>query len=191
MSERVQKALRRAIEGRQIAVLVPGKVTSVDGIKSCDVDPADGGAALVGVRLRAAIDQGKKGMYLVPKVDSPCVVAMLQNTANMPVLISADDIERIVLHVDGDGRIELEPSGLVKLNGDDYGGVVKWDDLKADLDKLKSFMQAILQGFQSWSPVSQDGGAALKAVMSGLLATQQVPQFQNITSTKTKHGSGS
>ncbi|HMQ77110.1 MAG TPA: hypothetical protein PKE21_13865 [Flavobacteriales bacterium] len=191
MSERVQKALRRALEGRRIAVLVPGKVTSVDGIKSCDVAPADGGAELVGVRLRAAIDQGEKGMYLVPKVGSPCVVAMLQNTTHMPVLISADDIERIVLHVDGDGRIEIEPGGLVKLNGDDYGGVIKWDDLKSDLDKLKNFMQAILQGFQSWSPVSQDGGAALKAVMAGLLATQQVPQFQNITSTKTKHGSGS
>lgn len=191
MSERTANALRKAMAKGQTMALITGKVSAVNGVKSCDVLPSDGGAELFEVRLKSTLDDSEDGVYTVPMKNSECVVGLLNNDPNRGILIAANAIERYVIVLDGGASVELGPQGAVTINGNDYGGLIKWDDLKADLDKLKTFMQVLIQAISSSPTAANDGGAAFKAGLTAATATLQVPQFLNITSEKTKHGSAS
>jgi len=144
------------------------KVISVDlDERSCEVEPLSGGANIPGCRLQAAIEQ-TSGFLLVPSVGSFIVVTWLnKNAAFVSMCSTLDEIQ---------------------LNGDQYGGVIIYDKLKEQIDKNSQFLDSIKQILDSWTPVPNDGGAALKTAWTAISTTLETADLSDITNDTVKHG---
>lgn len=149
-----------------------GTVVSVDSDKlTCVVAPADENKAdLTDVRLNAVSESQEKPIVCLPKVNSVVLVAFIENNHDEAFVAMMSEVDE------------------VRLRGDAYGGLIKWESLKADLDKVNNLVGAMKQAFTQWSPVSQDGGAALKAILSPQLSGKNLPTYTNITNEKVTHG---
>lgn len=156
-------ALLKKLIREESKAIVEGVVKSVDGLKSCVVAPADGGANYSKVRLRSLIDANDTGLIIVPKVGSNCLVGFIRHNENNPVLISCDEVDKYLLNVDGGGSVEVDNQGNIVLNGGQFGGVVKVAELVQKLNTLESDLNTLKTVFTGWTPVPNDGGAALKA----------------------------
>lgn len=67
----------------------------------------------------------------------------------------------------------------IKLNNGSKGGARLDDKVKSDTTTDSSYwswLQGFIAVFQSWTPVPQDGGAALKSLLSAFFSSNPVPQ---------------
>lgn len=184
----VKEVLKRFVKGQQRWPLITGKVKALDG-ELCDVDPSDGGPTIFSVRIKPAVNNAAFGVIAYPKVSSPCVIGELDGDPNKYVLLQCERIDHMLVKMDGGAVLELRAGGVVAINDDDYGGLVKVQELRQDLAKVNAILQAIQQTFANWIPTNGDSGvAALKASSNAFTALQR-PDFQTIESQKTKHGS--
>ena len=119
-------------------------VVSVDGV-TCVCQPIDTGQAeITGVRLVS--ESNTTNFLITPSVDSIVGVLAfsdLETTDYMVVLFSEID--------------------TINIRGDQYGGLVKVQELVDKINALESDLNDIKQAFTTWVPVPNDGGAALKA----------------------------
>lgn len=185
--EQAHNALRRMVDRRQRPEVITGTVSRVNGLL-CDVLPSDGGAELLDVRLKPSSSAGDAGCYAVPRQGSTVAVAMLQGNANVWAVLQVQDIERWVVRVNGGGRVEVLPNGMVELNGAQYGGLVRVNELRLELQKVTTWLSSIRQAIAA-APVSGgDGGATFKAAVSAVLGPLPLPEYGNIESQRVKHG---
>lgn len=175
------------IDRRQVAQLITGRVVAVSGY-TCDVDPDDGGPTLYDVRLKVALNDAQTGVYSIPRIGSGVMVGLIDANLNKAVVLDVETIERHIILIDGDGKMELLPGGQVHLNGDQYGGLVKADELRNELQKVTTFLTTLRQAIAA-APVSPgDGGSAFKSSLTGAISALQLPTYAQIESTSTKHG---
>lgn len=97
----------------------------------------------------------------------------------------------LVGFVDNQNAIGLVYGELqeVLLRGDQYGGVVKVNDLVTKLNNIESDLNNLKTAFSSWVVVPADGGAALKAITAtwyGSTITQTT--VNDLENNKVKHG---
>jgi len=144
------------------------KVISVDlDERTCEVEPLSGGANIPACRLQAAIDQ-TSGLLQIPAVDSFVIVTWLnKNAAFVSMTSQVDEIQ---------------------LNGDQYKGLIIYDKLKEQIDKNSQFLDQLKQILDSWVPVPNDGGAALKTAWTAISTTLQTADLSDITNDTVKHG---
>ncbi|WP_400192821.1 hypothetical protein [Hymenobacter sp. B81] len=76
MSDKVRRLLNELVPQPKRYIEGVVKSVSLDDL-TCEVEPADGGAELVDVRLRSVIDGGQDGFLMIPVVGSDVTVAML------------------------------------------------------------------------------------------------------------------
>lgn len=88
---------------------------------------------------------------------------------------------------DGNGYEVKLNDGTLTLNGDQFGGLIKVNELTTQIDKNTAILQAIQTAITSWTPVSNDGGAAFKAVLAAVPSMQRA-NLSNIKNDKIKHG---
>lgn len=79
---------------------------------------------------------------------------------------------------------------LVTLNGENLGGITKTLELKAQLNKLNAQLQAVISAL-SWTPVPNDGGAALNAAFAAAISGKIQADFSSIENNTVMHGDGS
>jgi hypothetical protein len=123
--------------------LIDATVNSVDeAARTCECTAVTGsvGSPIPGVRLMASVDDG---ILVIPAVDSTVAVAMSIFTD--PLIISYSEVDRIILR------------------GGDLGGLVKVADLVSRLNLVEADINNLKSAFSAWTPVPNDGGAALKA----------------------------
>lgn len=132
---------------------------------------------------------GLGSIYVKPEKGSLCLIGVILGNEAQTFLISAASVEGFDL-VDKIGFKCSLNNGLMTINGESYGGIVKATELKTQIDKNTAILQAIQTAFQSWAPVPTDGGASLKALSSQFIALQRA-NLNNIQNTKIKHGNGS
>ena len=185
--EQAHNALRRMVDRRQRPEVITGTVSRVNGLL-CDVLPSDGGAELLDVRLKPSSNAGDAGCYAVPRVNSTVTVAMLQGNANVWAVLQVQDIERWVVRVNGNARVEVLPNGVVELNGAEYGGLVRVNELRAELQKVTTWLTVLRNAVASAPVVGGDGGAAFKVAVSAALGPLPLPEYSGIESLRTKHG---
>lgn len=164
------------------------KVTRVDSKKlTCDCEPLNGDAPFMGVRLRAAITGSTKGAIHIPKKDSEVIVGMIGDNAAAAYVCSYSDIEEVWLEIDKGKYIKMKGSAI-EINGDKYS-LIKDDELKAELKKYTSIIQAIMMTINGM-PITQPANApsALQAALKLAIAGKQLPTFQNILNEEVKHG---
>ncbi len=82
-------------------------------------------------------------------------------------------------------------SGNLELNGTDFGGIVKADELKTQLAKMTTRIDGIINAIKTAAVAPQDGGATFKTNMIAVLETLiNKEDFSNIKNDKVQHGQG-
>ena len=147
----------------------PGTVKAVDEAKMmCTVEPVDG-PEIFEVRLKAAIDEVKDGIVEFPKLNSTVLVGMIGNSMNTCFVVRCSEVDKVVFF------------------GGQKGGLVNWPDVKTELDKTNEVVNALVQSLTQWTPVANDGGAALKTYATTQLSGKQVGNYTNKEDTKVLH----
>lgn len=121
-----------------------------------------------------------------PVVGASCLLGIIQNNAAMTYLIDANEIDEFLI-IDKTGfKLHLK-EGKLSLNGEQFGGLVNAKELKIQIDKNSQAIKAIQQILNSWIPAPNDGGAALKSLVSSFTGLQTA-DLTNIENEKIKHG---
>ena len=130
------------------------KVNSVDtSARTCEVSPLNGKADLFDVRFQAELSL-TEGVFIEPKVDSTVFVAFINSVQAAVVLCS--EVENIYIDTQGD----------TIFNGGTLDGMVKVGDLVTKLNNLENDLNDIKLAVSGWTPVPNDGGAALKLALA-------------------------
>lgn len=151
-----------------------GTVTAVDKTaRTVDVEPLNEDAPLLGVNLQAN-QESTVGVVQIPRKGSFVMVGYVQDGAAGMVLL-CDDIEeaQVVIKDAGTASIVVNEDGIV-MNGGSLGGMVKVEDITKRLNLIEDDVNNLKKAFQSWTPVPQDGGAALKGGVSSWAGKQLV-----------------
>lgn len=115
------------------------------------------------------------GELKFPQVDSVVIIA--RTAKNEPFILKESDLELYLLIANS-----------IQLNGDDFGGVVKIDNLKTQYDAMvAAFKVAIAAGFSALSGL--DGGASLAAFNASAASVSNLNKT-TLENTKVKHGNG-
>jgi hypothetical protein len=180
MSERVRKVLRQFLRDNIPVQSIVATVKEVDETNfTCAVQPIDGGAMIYGVRLKPAIDESDNGLIAIPAVDSDVIIAIANNNSSSSYISG-----KVKTYL-----IKTEADGIIKLQGDSLGGLVKAEALIERLNNVENDTNALKAAFNSWVVAPNDGGAALKASAAGWSGAQlTITEVSQIENEKVKHG---
>lgn len=170
----LRDAIRRIV-GYEKQYNIIAEVKSIDKEKrTCVVVPLNGQVELTDVRLQS-IQSSTSGIYFEPAIGSYVIVGFIDE--NEAFIVLTEKIE----------EIEIIASGTVKINGDKFGGLVKINELKSQIEKNTILLKAIQNTFSMWVPVTSDGGAALKAASASFI-NLDTANLENVENEKIKHG---
>lgn len=62
--------------------------------------------------------------------------------------------------------IWLKDNSIILFGGDEFGGLVRVPNLTIELHKIQDDIKALKDALTAWTPVSGDGGAALKTAIT-------------------------
>lgn len=149
-----------------------GTVTAVDkAARTVDVQPLNEDAPLLGVNLQAG--QGSTvGVVQIPREGSYVMVGYVQDGAAGMVLLCDDIEEAQVVIKDTDTASIVAMEDGITMNGGKLGGMVKVEDITTRLNLIEKDINKLKQAFTGWTPVPQDGGAALKGGVAGWAGRQ-------------------
>lgn len=138
-----------------------GTVKAVDEeAQTCTVEVEEG-YTLYDVRLTPVAGAS---VVPIPAVGSWALAAAIENDESFTYMVSASALDKLRAKI-GDVTVEVTGDG-VTLNGGDLGGLVKVNALVDDLNAIKRDLNNLKTVFQGWTPVAQDGGAALKTALT-------------------------
>jgi exosome complex RNA-binding protein Csl4 len=148
-------------------------VTSVDkSARTVNVEPINGDPELFDVMLQADIDLSQ-GICPIPKEGSYVIVTFL--TSSTAFVSLCTEIEEVIIDAE-----------QITINGGDNKGLIIVDQLQAEIQKLNTNFDVLVQAITSAPVTPADGGSSFKA---GLIAGLQF-QKADVTGTtneKVKH----
>lgn len=166
-------------------------VKSVDEAKrTCVATTVSGvsGVELKDVMLMASVDDGK---LLVPAVDSNVIVQWSDKVT--PYVAMYSELSK-VLYVVGDNAIEI--SDKVKVNGEDYGGLIKIEKLVEKINAIESKVDSHIANYNTHIHITTAtvGATATPGTIAPTTSTEtaigtktKVSDLENET---IQHGSG-
>lgn len=175
---KVKEALQKAAGTwlKDFASFIDAEVVSVDGDKRlCDVKAVGGDSDydIPSVQLMA---EPNDGQLIIPKIGSLVRVGISKR--NEPFVIMFSEIDKVYMVAET----------LYQFNDGSFGGMTKTQELKEQLDKMNDQLQACIDSLSNWTPVPNDGGAALKAYFVGQIAGKPEADFDDIENDKITHG---
>lgn len=152
--------LRRAFQQKygEKPVTILGTIAAVDeNSKTCNID--DDGFMMYGIRLQS-VTNAAAGILKVPKIGAQALAVKIE---------------------DGDGFMLLDCAEYDKIifNGGNNGGLINIESLVNKINAIENDLNSLKTVFKSWTPITQDGGSALKTAAADWAD-------QTITKTKTK-----
>lgn len=102
------------------------------------------------------VQLGTGSIFLKPKVDAICLIGILEGQEAAAFLLSASEVEEIT----------VDAETLINLNGGTLGGLVKVGETVNRLNVLEKDLNDLKKLLSRWTPVPNDGGAALKVALS-------------------------
>ena len=137
--------LLKGVGGGKNITIYQGIVNRIDG---CLCEVQIGNIAIPDVRLRASETGDDGEMLVTPKVGSAVTIGSLSGDLSQLVVLQVDHIETIVI------------------NGGKLGGLINIEQLTEKLNTIEDDINSLKKVMSTWTPVAQDGGAALKASVS-------------------------
>lgn len=131
-----------------------------------DVTPINGKAPILSVPIIAGASETP--LLLTPKVGSFCIVTFLSKDNAFASMFS-----------------ELES---VSIRGDQFGGLIKIEELKSELAKVTARIDALYSGIQGATITPADGGASFKAGIIAAISGVPKENYSNIENENVKHG---
>ena len=151
--------LRRALQQRygEKPVTILGTIAAVDETaKTCDID--DNGLTMYGIRLQS-VTNAAAGILKVPKKGAAALAVKIEDGDGF-MLLDCAEYDKIVINGGGNGGLINIESLVDKINA-----------IEKDINNLKNVFKT------TWTPVAQDGGAALKTA-AATWASQSITQTQ-------------
>ncbi len=106
------------------------------------------------------------GSFLIkPTVDSLAVVQYADSAENQPFFVAFSDVDLFSLTV-GESTVTVT-DGLWEFNGGELGGITKAQELKAQLDKSNTLLNALLTVING-APIPEPGAGAPSALQTAL-----------------------
>ena len=144
------------------------KVISVDkDLNTCDVEPLDGDAELLDVRLTAT-EENQTGFIVYPEIDSSVIVTFIdKDTAFVSMCTETEEI---------------------LINGGTNGGLINIETLISNLDKNNLILDAIKRVVSA--PIAEAGNGApssLGTALNSALLSLNVGDFSSMEDEKIKH----
>lgn len=158
--EQLRDALEKWREGVKQAQLRWVTVDKVDkGNRTMDV------TGIVDQLEYYDVQLGMGALCIYPKPGTTCLVGIIEGQETDTFLISADEVDEIAL------------------NSGTLGGLVKVRELTERLNLIEKDINSLKQKLSGWTPVPNDGGAALKTVLSsytsGSLKETRIEDIEN------------
>ena len=174
LAEIMEEFISNAIKKEKIYTLI-GTATDVDEVKRiCNFTPLGDEGKRFDVRLQSA-ESLELGIVLIPKENSTIAISFMNTTQAFVSLTSG--LEKVLIDTE-----------LVQFNGGDNKGLVNVVDLIKKLNNIEGDLNDLKAAISGWIPVPNDGGAALKAALTGYIAATFVPTTQTeLEDTKVTH----
>lgn len=171
----IREAIQRIVKDSEEMYSVVATITSVDeAARTVDIQPIDGSAELFDVKLQANID-GTTGLVQIPTVDSYVVATFLSKDTAFISLCT--DVDKILIDTEE-----------ITINGGSNGGLININDLITKLNTIENDLNSLKLALSTWIPIPNDGGAALKAVISSYAAQTLTPTIvTDLEDDKIKH----
>lgn len=174
MSEKVKRALSSFVAKLQPIQTTIGTVVHVDTNNACcDVEPVNGSAHYLRVRLRAAVNENASGIIPIPKIGSYVLIGVVGRSDNDAFVLLCDHIESYTIHCDN-----------INLNGDANGGLVMINKLLNSLNRIEQMHNELVATFNAHV---HSGNGVITAPPSHSQITQPT-QLSDLENTKVKHG---
>lgn len=171
----IREKIRRIANGNGSFTCFTAKVTSVDG-DTCDVELED--MKLTDVRLRAVVNGEDSKILVTPKTGSHVLVVDLSGNLSQLVVVGYSEVK----------KIEINVTDKIIFNGGNNHGLVKIEALKSRLNNIEQDINNLKTVISGWSPVSQDGGAALRLALSTWFVNMlQLTQRSDMEDTNITH----
>lgn len=146
-------------------------VASLDLVNlTCDCEPLNEGADILNVKL---IADKTSGFVVIPTIGSIVYVSFLSPDDGYISMFS---------HID-----------MIKLNGNNYGGLVKVDDLVTKLNNLENLVNDLIVKYNAHTHPYVNGTSPATTSVTTSLETGNIAPITNssmISSTYSYHGSG-
>ncbi len=134
-------------------------VISVDkSARTIEAEPIDGSAPLTGVSLQAN-QESTSGLVVYPVPGSYVVIGFVA-FGSAGIVLLTDEIESVDINI-SDMSFSINKDGIV-LNGGLLGGLVEIAELTKHLNNIENDINSLKALLSGWTPVAEDGGAALK-----------------------------
>ena len=95
------------------------------------------------------------------------------------------------IEIEADGDCKVKAKGNIEINGSDYGGLIKIEELKTQLQKNTAILQGLLGTLKT--PITEPGNgspSAFQATLITAIGALQAGVFSNIENKKVVHGGG-
>jgi hypothetical protein len=165
-TQNIGDLIRKLVENNEEVYSLPCKVVKVSA-DVAELAPLNGDANIFGVKLIAGTST--TSLLITPTVDSIVIATFLSKDTAFIGLYSEID--------------------SVAIRGDQYGGLIKINELTANLDKLTARVDGIISAINNGVPIPQDGGVGLQTTIKASLATLvNKEDFTGLENDKVKHG---
>jgi len=145
--EEFSRALKELLRSRKTISIWAGKVTSVDESEGTCVVEDNEELEHFDVRLRATVDNSKKGVLLYPKVGSYVLVGDIGSSKSDYCVIQYSEIDKAYVElpectvVSGQVKLNIDSSGVEISNGG--------TNLKSELDSLVNQLNSLITQIQA------------------------------------------
>lgn len=197
MKDEIRESLENILKGLlPIAAALQAVVVSVDQDKAiCKVKLVRDELELEGVRLRAVADQSVLGLLPIPKINSKVIVGFINNSLAEAYVISFSELDKFQvitkdIQLNADEKILISADEII-LNSGEFGGLIKIEELKTQVDKNSAILDIILEVMRAMPPILEPGNGAASSLQLALktaLTGREVADLTNIENDKIKHG---
>lgn len=179
----LKEAIDREIEERIVFIKLCQVKDIDEAERTCTCSPVNGDADILEVRLQASMNS-EKGFVLFPKKDSFVYVGFFNKHSGIVVL--TDEIDKAEITIQNTTMV-MDQDGVV-FNGGDNKGMVILDKIIDRYNKIENDINSLKQVLSGWTPVPNDGGAALKLAAATWYGQQlQTTNASQIENDKVKH----
>ena len=158
--------IRTLAKSEEEVYSIPCSVVSISD-NLAELAPLNGDANLLDVRLIAGASETP--FLITPVIDSVVLATFLSKDTAFISLYS-----------------EIE---TIQIRGDQYGGLIKIEELITNLDRLTARVDGIIDAIEMGVPIAQDGGVGYQTTMKAILATLiNKEDFSNMENDEVTHG---
>lgn len=141
------------------------------------------------VRLKSIVDNNSQGIFIVPEKGSMVYCVPEHTATNKYVMAKCNTWSKIIIASNNVQMVISDDDDEIKLNDGSLGGLVVISDLVNKLNTLENDLNTLKNVFSGWTPVSQDGGAALKTAASTWAGSSLTETSEaDIENERVKHG---